>query len=282
MAKSPLKPLLWGQINTAHTPQLTLLCCEQMQLAPPSWSTHDFKVPYWRMYWNDRAGACLLAPDGIRHALKPTHCILVAPNTTLSQELSRPVKHFYTHFTVGLPFARIHNRVHRFAAHPLLRDAMRCVYPGGKQNAATHAAHRTATALELCWHALASLPADCLPADNDHPRLHDLLRWWETHDWRPVTNRVLAARLGMHPNAFCRHFQHALGVPPQIFGQIRRIDRACLLLHFSPLSIKQIAEAVGFCDRYYFSYKFRKLRGISPATFRRQFIAGAPGPESHA
>ena len=128
-----------------------------------------------------------------------------------------------------------------------------------------------ATALNLCWH----VPRPCRIKRYLSPiaiRHGYGIAWVGRPEWRPASNRVLAERMRMHPNAFCRYFRQAMGVAPQTYGQIRRIDHACLLLHFSKLSIKQVAEATGFCDRYYFSYTFQKLRGISPAAFRRQCI----------
>ncbi len=277
MSPNPLKPLTWGHVNIGHTPQLTLLCCEHLLLQPCQWRTPDVHVPYWRLYWNDRPGACLRAADGRCHTLHPARFVLVAPNTTLSQELALPVIHYYTHFTVGLPFAHVQNRVHQLPAPPLLLEAMQGAYPRQGAAAEPHRQARcAATALNLCWHALASLPDESLPASDCYPpRLWELLNWWESQDWRPASNRELAGRMRMHPTAFCRYFRQAVGAAPQTYGQIRRIDRACLLLHFSTLSIKQVAEAAGFCDRYYFSYRFRKLRGISPAAFRRQFLRAA-------
>ncbi len=278
MSSIPLKPRTWGPINIGHTPQMTLLCCEHLALRSRQWHTNVLvRVPYWRLYWNDRHGACLLTADGQRYPLTPEHFLLVAPNTSLAKEQLQPVTHYYTHFTVGLPFAHVQNRVHQFPAPPLLLEAMRGVYPrhGAAADPATQA-RCAATALNLCWHALASLPDEALPAADCYPpRLWELLNWWESQYWRPISNRALAERMRMHPTAFCRCFRQAVGAPPQTYGQIRRIDRACLLLHFSTLSIKQVAEAAGFCDRYYFSYRFRKLRGISPAAFRRQFLHAA-------
>ncbi len=279
MNTNQVKPLTWGHVNIGHTPQLTLLCCAHLNLQPRQWRTQNVRSPYWRLYWNDRPGACLRAEDGRCHNLEPDHFMLVAPNTTLSQELSQTVEHYFTHFTVGLPFAHVQNQVHQFPAAAPLLAAMRGIYPrqGAAADPATQA-RCAATALNLCWHALASLPdASLPPADCYPPRLWELLNWWESQDWRPATNRALAERMRMHPTAFCRCFRQAVGAPPQTYGQIRRIDRACLLLHFSKLSIKQVAEAAGFCDRYYFSYRFRKLQGISPAAFRRQFVRAA-GP----
>jgi AraC-like DNA-binding protein len=263
-----------NSINIAYTPQLNLLYCGRLRLR--KWHCTYMRVPYWRLYWNDRTGARFKDPDAAYHPIEPTHFTLVAPNTTLSRELARPVEHFYTHFTVGLPFARIQSCVHRFAARPLLVEAMKRDYVQGEISG-KGTIRRSATALTLCWYALSTLPSYLLPATEDNPRLNDMLKWWEAREWQPITNSELAARIAMHSTAFCRYFKHVLGCPPHTYGLAKRIDQACLLLHFSELSIKQIAEKTGFCDRYYFSRTFKQLRGISPAAFRWQYATKQTG-----
>ena len=51
----------------------------------------------------------------------------------------------------------------------------------------------------------------------------------------------------------------------------RRIERSLQLLEGGELSIEKVAEAVGFTDSAYFSRCFKKLRGISPLKYRKQF-----------
>ncbi len=47
-----------------------------------------------------------------------------------------------------------------------------------------------------------------------------------------------------------------------------RIDFACNLLKTTCMSIGEIAEKVGYNDYFYFSRVFKKIKGISPSTFR--------------
>lgn len=47
-----------------------------------------------------------------------------------------------------------------------------------------------------------------------------------------------------------------------------KVDKACWFLQFSEESIKAIAEATGFCDRYHFTKIFTKSMGQSPGRFR--------------
>ena len=64
-------------------------------------------------------------------------------------------------------------------------------------------------------------------------------------------------------------FTQIVGMPPAKYRAARIIDRACELIQNSDLSDKQIAEKLGFCDEYYFSRSFKKIRGASPRAFRK-------------
>jgi transcriptional regulator GlxA family with amidase domain len=61
-----------------------------------------------------------------------------------------------------------------------------------------------------------------------------------------------------------------LGQPPHIYGLHKRLDRASIMLRYSTASIKEIADATGFCDRYHFSKTFKQVFKINPSAFRRQ------------
>ena len=74
----------------------------------------------------------------------------------------------------------------------------------------------------------------------------------------------------MSKNAFMRLFKAQYGLTPHTVIQRKRIEKACIMLHFSNASIEQIAEATGFCDRFHFSRTFKHIQGIAPAAFRRQ------------
>ena len=87
---------------------------------------------------------------------------------------------------------------------------------------------------------------------------------------KPLSNDIIARRLSMSTNAFLRLFRENAGMSPQLYSRIRRIEKACILLHYSKLDIKQIASETGFCDRFHFSRVFKKLRSTDPAEFRRR------------
>jgi AraC-like DNA-binding protein len=49
-----------------------------------------------------------------------------------------------------------------------------------------------------------------------------------------------------------------------------KMQRACQLLQFTGLRIKEIAAEFGFEDPYYFSRLFTKTMGVSPTDYRNK------------
>lgn len=255
-------------INFIYSPQMHLLYCDQRDTLE-KWQASNVRVPYWRLYWNDRKGACLTSATG-RYPLKPSNFVLVAPHTTLSSNLEHPVSHFHAHFSVGLPFALVQSYVHCFPAKAWLLAIMRRYYPA-YNTPLTDLPDRTAAVMTLCWHALMTLPAKLFADLYAEPRLTNLLHWWEEQEWQNIPNSDLAKRIGMETTAFCRLFSKVLGQPPHTYGLNKRLNHASIMLRFSNSSIEAIAELNGFCDRYHFTRMFKQRYKITPSAFRRIF-----------
>jgi AraC-like DNA-binding protein len=81
---------------------------------------------------------------------------------------------------------------------------------------------------------------------------------------------ALAARLGMGYEAFRKRFSRVFGVPPVKHLTRLRINRCCDMLAHPSASNRMVAEALGFCDEYYFSRCFKRMVGMTPREFRRQ------------
>ena len=84
---------------------------------------------------------------------------------------------------------------------------------------------------------------------------------------------ALAAHLGMRYESFRKRFTRIVGQPPARYRTARLIDRACELMQRGQVTDKQIAAALGFCDEFYFSRRFKQMTGQSPRQFRQKFAA---------
>lgn len=79
---------------------------------------------------------------------------------------------------------------------------------------------------------------------------------------------TLAKLAGLSKYHFIKKYKEAYGYAPIQHFIHRKMERACLLLDTTPLTITQVAERLGYDDPHYFSRMFKKVTGLSPAHYR--------------
>lgn len=88
------------------------------------------------------------------------------------------------------------------------------------------------------------------------------------HLGETITLAMLAKKAKLSPSHFTRVFRKLFQVSPMQYVLQARAAKACELMTETSLPLKQIAAAVGYEDRYYFSRMFRKVMGVSPSGYR--------------
>jgi AraC family transcriptional regulator len=81
---------------------------------------------------------------------------------------------------------------------------------------------------------------------------------------------TLANIVGLSPYHFARAFKQSTGLPPHRYQIMLRIERAKDLLANSPLSISDVAAAVGYDDQGQLARLFRIQVGVTPSQYRRE------------
>ena len=80
-----------------------------------------------------------------------------------------------------------------------------------------------------------------------------------------------AARIcGMSESHFMSLFKRVTGLSFVTYFNHFRIERAQALLARTDESMASISQQVGFCDQSYFGTVFRRIVGMTPATYRRR------------
>ncbi len=251
--------------NNYYNPDIVLLFCARQLLS--SWNMPNLAAPFWRIYLNFDEGASI-----IRHKkeipILPGKFYLISPDTEYGARLHKPTDHFYIHFQAAKPYDFCTDKVYTYDATAHDRGIVTRIC---ELNRDLHENVRNISLLihELCIRALQQVPPGDLRKSYTDRRIIKTVNFIEENISRPITNEELAAPFGMNVNSFARLFREQTGVSPQAFIVQRRIQEACLLLRFSDLSIDEIAEQTGFCDRYYFTRIFSGQRRISPAAFRK-------------
>ncbi|HZZ58425.1 MAG TPA: AraC family transcriptional regulator [Opitutaceae bacterium] len=84
----------------------------------------------------------------------------------------------------------------------------------------------------------------------------------------PPSLEPLARSLGVAYSYFRREFKAATGVAPGQYARRIRLERARRLLGTTPISVKQLAEQLGFSSEFHFSAAFKRQFGVAPANWR--------------
>ncbi len=93
----------------------------------------------------------------------------------------------------------------------------------------------------------------------------------EEHLAEPISLAALARLVGLSACYFCRAFRQSLGVPPQRYQLMQRIERAKTLLAKHAASVTDVSLSVGYNDTSAFCTAFRRVTGLTPSAYRRNF-----------
>jgi transcriptional regulator GlxA family with amidase domain len=96
--------------------------------------------------------------------------------------------------------------------------------------------------------------------DRIESNLHD--------EW---TVDAMAQCCAMSPRNFARQFHKAIGCPPRLYVERRRLERARALLEQSSQRIELIARDAGYASARQFGRAFLREFGASPSEYRSRF-----------
>lgn len=86
-----------------------------------------------------------------------------------------------------------------------------------------------------------------------------------------VTLEEVAAQLGETPSAISHRLKRKFGMSFSDYVGRIRVDRAKRLFRETGLNVAAVGERVGITDQSNFARLFRKIEGISPPAYRKQF-----------
>jgi AraC-like DNA-binding protein len=245
------------------------------ELLADDWS-FDLCSPYWRLYVNKDRGGFILTGEN-RILLEPEMLYLIPAWLRFSTGVTTPTMQSYIHFE----FQNFPSGIHR--AHfqrplslpltgQLLQTCSRwedaLIQEGPLWIALAHAYAIAYSALAT---ALKEYPEGrgCFAWAAGSGRFKPALDFIADHLAEPIRNEDLARLCGMSTSHFIRTFREALGMTPLQYVMDRRIASSAEMLTCTERSIEDIAEALGFSDRFHFSKAFAQRLNATPAAYRR-------------
>ena len=98
-----------------------------------------------------------------------------------------------------------------------------------------------------------------------------IIRFVKLHYTQGITIDDICRELGYSRSYVSHHFKRNTGKSFREYIIDLRINYAKSLLQYSKLSVTDISLSAGFCDSTYFSNTFKKITGISPSAYRKQY-----------
>lgn len=95
-----------------------------------------------------------------------------------------------------------------------------------------------------------------------------MVKYLKQHANGTVSRRDLARHFNMTPEHVNLLFRKELKATPTEIVNRERCHRAWQLLQNGELSVKEVADQVGFHDPFYFSRVFKKVFGVPPSSLR--------------
>lgn len=100
--------------------------------------------------------------------------------------------------------------------------------------------------------------------------MNTLMEYITMNPRRIVSNQELADTIFRSKDYVIKRFFANFGVTPYDYQIQQKIFSAKNMLANRNLSVKEIADALGYEDQHYFSYMFKKRCGMSPTQYRKK------------
>jgi len=256
-------------VNMGHylQPEIKIYRCDY-ETNCSFWNFSNVSAPYWRFYWGVTLGGEIFHKQN-KTVLEPDSFILIPPNTYFSTKAHTAFEQFFIHFAADFPFDRVCQDIYTFTMSEYIRSkilTMKKIMPS-KQDSM----YFKLMLFSLVYDALLKIPQNAFTTDVPQydPRIIQIVELLDKNTSWVFSNEELAQKVNMSTNGFIRLFSNETGISPLQYSRHKRIEKACLLLHFTKQSIDEIARKIGFQNRYYFSRVFKQITNHSPAKFRK-------------
>lgn len=119
--------------------------------------------------------------------------------------------------------------------------------------------------MEQSWHP------ESMTVSRKRLELVEIKNYLDEHYTERIVLDDLAERYYINKYYLTKIFKETYGSTINGYIIAKRITRAKQLLRFTDMTVDEIGNAVGMGDANYFSRTFRKVEGISPREYRKQW-----------
>lgn len=241
----------------------------------PIWELKPYVLVDYLLWWVlDGVGRAWVA--GREFPLGPGTCLTLPPGSALTalHDPKRRLRVFYSHADfIDARGRKLDDTTLSSPPVPVVVNDLATLEPLTRQIVEGHAADTDAGHLQRDLAVKLALlhihaAAQAHPLRTDGTKLAAALQAVQENPGRPWTVPEIAARAGLSVSQTARRVHELTGQSPSNYVIRARIERARRLMQESPLSLKQIAESLGYTDVYFFHRQFKSVTGKTPGQWR--------------
>jgi len=98
--------------------------------------------------------------------------------------------------------------------------------------------------------------------------IREVANYVQQHPGKAHTVESLAQRANFSPRYFSKKFKEIIGMTVQTYIVKARIKRAEHLLHYTGMTVTEVADALSYNNLHFFSRQFKKYTGKNPSEIR--------------
>lgn len=218
--------------------------------------------------------------NGEKHEVKKDNFFIIENNLPHSYGSSEedPWSIYWIHFTGEKShlFRAIYNKVLSINEAPEARlDDRLQMFEEIFQNLEMGYSTENLEYVSLClWHFIASFRFLSQYREINKAKKQDIIQmaiqYMHENIHKKLTLNDIASHVGYSPSHFGQIFRQKTGQTPLNYLNLLKIQRACQMLDFTDMKIKEITEELGFYDQYHFSKTFVKQIGETPSQYKKR------------
>lgn len=266
--------------NVSRTDRSLVLNCTGLCVLPQPFSNRSEvgREDYYLQYLIK--GEMDVWLDGVRQVMRPGQVILYYPHTGYHYAMhgQEEVQYYWVHFTGAdagdlVQNCRLPNQtlldIGSSASIQLdFEEVFRDFIVRDSCFSLSAAAKLTSICVEISRRVEM---AGSSPSETDSRIYHSLAYIHKNYD-RDLTIEQLAALEHLSVSRFRTLFKARTGLSPMDYLIILRLNHARQLMTQTDLTLREIADAVGYQDQLYFSRIFKKRTGYTPSAYRQNLL----------
>lgn len=97
-----------------------------------------------------------------------------------------------------------------------------------------------------------------------------IIKYIDEHIGKKISSSEIAKEVGMSEGYLCKTFKSETGKSLVQYVNYLKMHRAAQLLKNSEIMVKEVSDALGIDDQFYFNKMFKKYIGMSPSEYKKK------------